>query len=152
MNHDGVAHYELSLVLSDSDDYNTILTYYDGGAEPPYGGVRAPELPEDVDFTINQASFLVKATHEWINRVVEIMKPGTTMIRCASPDLDMETRMWLDGDDLKLRLISETLDSEFVYISADSKIIMKARDAFDLSWCGLLYYHETLEIFLRKVK
>jgi len=148
-----IAHYELSLVLSDGDEYNAIATYYDGGAEPPYGGVKALALPQDADFTIEQATFLLNAVDGWIDRVIEIMKPGVSMTRCASPDLDMETKMWMDGDDLKLIIGTETLDAEFIYNPNDlDRIIMKARDAFDLSWCGFLYYHETLRRYLKKIK
>lgn len=150
---DAKVYYELSLILSDNDDFNTIVTYYNGGAEPPYGGVKAPELTEDSDFTIEQAEFLLKAVDDWVDRVIEIMRPGTKMTRCSSPDLDMETKMWMDGDELKLKIASETLDANFVYDTAgQDRIVMKARPAFDLSWCGFLYYHETLKRYLKKIK
>lgn len=148
-----LVHYELSLILSDGAEYNSVATYYDGGAEPPYGGVKVPELPTDVDFTIEQATFLLKAVDDWVDRVVEIMKPATKMTRCASPDLDMETRMWMDGDNLRLKITSETLDAEFAYTpNVPDKIVMKSRAAFDLSWCGFLYYHKTLQQYLQKIK
>ncbi len=145
-------YYELSLVLSDNDDFNTVVTYYNGGAEPPYGGVKALEQLEDSDLTIEQASFLLDSVDGWVNRVIEIMRPGTKMTKCASPDLDMKTKMWMDGDELKLKIASETLDANFVYDPTDRTIVMKARPAFDLSWCGFLYYHETLKRYLCKIK
>ncbi len=148
------AHYRLSLVLSDGDEYTTIITYYDGGAEPPYGGVSAPELTEDVDFTFEQASFLAKSVDTWIDEVVHIMRSTIEITRYAVPDLDMETRMWMDAGGLKLKITSETLDAEFTYDPADANglIIMKARGAFDLSWRGFLYYHKTFQQYLAKIE
>ena len=139
---------ELKLLLPSDGDWEGIYTYYNHGLEPPLGGVRSDAVDEAA-WTVEQVERLLSSTAIWVRYVIEITKNP----KDHNPDLPLEYSLKPeDNGDLLLAVKMETLESTIRWDKVAGKIIFSARDAFDLSWEGFLYYKIILEDFVAKIK
>ncbi len=96
----------------------------------------------------------------WTNEWVRFIRGMTKNPIVHNPDLPLEYKLRvLDEDegelnegDVVLNLVMETLDAAFIWSKNTGMVTFKARDAYDLSWEGFLFYGKCLEDFASKVK
>lgn len=139
---------EIKLLLRSDGGWGGVYTYYNHGLEPPLGGVKS-DASDEATWTVEQCEALLHSTDLWIRYVREIMKIAVK----HNPDIPLEYSLKPQGNgDLLLEVKMETLESTMLWEKAAGKIIFSARDAFDLSWEGFLYYKIILEDFMAKVK
>jgi len=139
---------EIKLLLRSDGGWGGVYTFYNHGLEPPLGGVRS-DAGSGSTITVEQFDRLLSSTDLWIRHVIGITKNPKE----HNPDLPLEHKLEVEvNGDLRLKITMETLDSEMLWEKATGKITFSARDAFDLSWEGFLYYKIVLEDFVAKVK
>lgn len=147
---------DLTMLICPSSEWTAMYTYYNHGLEPPYGGVRSDETSLDLEMTVGWFDRTLGWTDDWVGYISMITGNHVK----HDPDLPLEYRLRvLEQDeppynegDVVLNITSESLDAEFAWIKASGLIVFKARDAFDLSWAGYLFYMKVLKDFSAKVK
>jgi hypothetical protein len=142
---------ELNLLLPFNAGWSQIYTYYNHGLEPPDGGIKSNEFTEDAEFEVEDFDNLLRYTDKWVAYISAI----TGNIIAYNPDLPLEYKANLqENGDLVMNtsIEMETLDSMIIWSKNTGKITLKARDAFDLSWSGFLFYAKCLKDFSAKIK
>jgi len=139
---------EIKLLLKSDGGWGGFYTYYNHGLEPPLGGVRSDAADEAI-WKVEKAESLLHSTDIWIRYITDNLK----IPKNHNPDLPLEYSLSVeDNGDLLLELKMETLESTIRWDKATGNITFNARDAFDLSWDGFLYYKTILEDFVAKIK
>lgn len=142
---------ELSMLVEPDGAWQHVYTYYNHGLEPPYGGVKSEETGGDLVVSVGMFDKIMRWTEEWIGYVRGIVKNPSTY----SPDLPLEYSLDIqDNGDvvLALNITMETLDSYFSWSKDTGMVTFKARQAFDLSWEGFLFYWKAMNDFSAKIK
>lgn len=142
---------DFTMLVSPSSEWTSMYTYYNHGLEPPHGGVKSDETGADLKMNIGWFDRVMGWTDDFIGFI-------GGMCDCPDkhdPDLPLEYKLEIDGNgvgDVILNITMETLDAEFIWEKSTGLIIFKARDAFDLSWAGFLFYMKALKDFSSKIK
>ncbi len=142
---------ELTLLIPFTGVWGNLYTYYNHGLESPHGGVISAETGADVEFEAGQFDNVLRYIDKWITYVSCIAEIPTK----HNPDLPLEYKLEIDGNglgDVIMNIVMETLNAGFIWVKDSGLIIFKARDAFDLSWEGFLFYVKCLEDFSSKIK
>lgn len=139
---------DISLMLKPNADWVCVYTYYNHGLEPPHGGVKSDAVSETT-WKVEKLEALLHSTDIWIRAIAGFYK----LPKNHNPDLPLEYSLKPEENgDLLLAVKMETLESTMRWDKANGNIIFAARDAFDLSWEGFLYYKIILEDFVAKIK
>lgn len=139
---------EIKLLLQSGGGWRGVYVYYNHGLEPPHGGVRG-EAAGATTWKIEKLEGLLNSTDIWIKSIAGFIK----LPKNHNPDLPLEYSLSVeDNGDLLLAVKMETLESTMRWDKVAGNIIFAARDAFDLSWEGFLYYKIILDDFMAKIK
>lgn len=139
---------EIKLLLQSDGGWEGVYTYYNHGLEPPHGGVRS-EAADATTWKVGKLEGLLHSTDIWIRAIAGFIK----LPKDHNPDLPLEYSLKpQENGDLLLAVKMETLESTMRWDKATGNVIFNARDAFDLSWEGFLYYKIILEDFVAKIK
>lgn len=139
---------EICLLLDSGPGWGCVYIYYNHGLEPPYGGVRS-EAADAAEWTVDQFEGLLDATDEWIKYIRGIFSVPVG----NDPDLPLNVKLKVRPDgDVLLDIEMESLNSRMKWEKSTGLVEFDARDAYDLSWKGFLYYMKAMRDFVAKIK
>ncbi len=143
---------ELTLLLYHEGEWVRRFTYYNHGKEPPFGGVRSGESVDPVVMAVWEFENSVKAVGSWIGHVVSVCKSIKPVPSDGTPDMPVEYSVDPMGDILVYTLEMESMKVTITYDIDEKTVTFASKDAFDISWRGFLFHHETVQDFLEQVK
>ena len=149
MNHYAI---ELSLMLYHGDEWIRKFTYYNHGKEPPYGGVRSEGSPDPVVLDMEEFENTTEAVESWKRHVINVVKSIKPIPGNAVPDAPVEYKVDPTDDEITYYLSMDSMEMTITYDRSDKTITFAPRDAFDVSWQGFLFHHETITDFLKEIK
>lgn len=143
---------ELSLMLYQEDQWMRSFTYYNHGEEPPYGGVRADEALSPFAMSIGELRENIKSIDSFIRTVIDAVKAIKPIPKNPIPDRPLEYGVSGYDDTIEYHIEMETLQLTVVYDKTTKEITFNSRPAYDVSWQGFLFYHETIRDFLVEIE
>ncbi len=143
---------EMSLVLYHEGEWAVSFTYYNHGAEPPYGGVRSVELLLPHVITLTELKENIFAIDKFIDHVVNVVKTIKPVPKNPVPDRPLEYSVELVGDELKYKIEMESMLVAATYDKTTEEITFAPRDAYDVSWQGFLFFCETIKDFQTEIE
>ena len=141
---------EMSMMLYQGDAWKVAFTYYNHGLEPPYGGIKSGALSEDFVMTLDEFKENVKIVDEFLHKVISVVKSIKPIPYDAVPDAPLEYDIAHNGASINYSMIMESMDLDVVY--SGGNVTFKARDAYDVSWRGFVFFQETMEAFLAEIE
>lgn len=140
---------QVTLVLPVAGNWEHLYTYYNHGAEPPFGGVRSDEVVEEAEWAMPQLDRATQHTETWIKQVRGLL--NLPMIHDPDLPLTYDLKVGISGN-VTIDLKMETLDMGIEWEKADNIVVFRPRPAFDLSWAGFLFYNKAIGDFINKIK
>ncbi|KKL79411.1 hypothetical protein LCGC14_2015120 [marine sediment metagenome] len=142
---------ELSLMLYHNNHPVRTFTFYNHGAEPPYGGVRADAVIAPLVMTMEGMKNADAAVDAWIRNVIDVAKLTTPVTKSCLPDLPYENKIDDTDGIVEYNMEMETLSVSISYEKSTFQFTFAARGDFDISWRAFMFYRSTIKGFIQRV-
>ena len=143
---------EMSMMLYQKDEWKVAFTYYNHGEEPPYGGIKSDEMPEDFVMSLDKFEANIIAVDEFLQKVRGAVKSIKPIPFNPVPDCPLEYGLEPKAGSIDYNIEMESMQLTVIYDKTTKKITFSSRPAYDISWQGFLFFQETIKDLLAEIE